>query len=148
AQSHVQGKPLAHLKIILHVECEHALSDALVAFFPDWHPTEKLRLGQDEVLDVLKRVLTSRFRLDRIVVLDAPDDTAPFEVVATFDVGQIIAKLPEVVDPASGKVGIGADFRDCWCSTLFTYRQRSDDLAGNKGERLRKIRSCKRVGEL
>src|SRR6266516_3089711 len=57
AQSQVHGEPRARLEVILHIEPEHGLADALVALLPEGHTAEKLRLRQDEVLDVLKRVL-------------------------------------------------------------------------------------------
>src|SRR5437867_319616 len=87
-------------------------------------PTVRLP-GKDEVLDVLKRVLASRFRLNGIVILDAPDDTAPFEVVPAFDVREVIASLPKVVDPEPREVRVGSHLANRRGSALLADRQRS-----------------------
>src|SRR5207248_3314658 len=115
-----QSEPRAHFEIILHIEGEHGLTDTFIAFFTDRHTAEKLRPGQDQVFDVLKCVLASRFRLHGVVILDAADDTAPFEVVPALHVSEVVAKLPEVIYPESGKVGVGSDVADCRSSALLT----------------------------
>src|SRR6266446_4434232 len=148
AQSQVQGQPRAHLEVILHVESEHGLADALVALLSDRHSAEKLRLGQDQVLDILKGVLASRFRLDRVVVLDAPDHATPLEVMPVLHVREIIPILPKVVHPESREGGVRSDFADRGGPALLTDGQRSDDLAWDEGEVPGQVSGCYRVLEL
>ena len=119
-QAHVQGEPRAHLEVILHIEGQHGLADALVAFLSDGHTAEKLRLRQDQVLNILERVLASRFRLNGVVILYAPDDAAPLEVVPALHVREVIAKFPEVVHPEPREVGVRPDIAYRGGSTLFT----------------------------
>ena len=147
-KSHVQGEPRAHLEIILRVECKHRLPDALVALFPEGHAAEKLRLGKDEILDVLERVLTSAFRLNSVVILNAPDDSAPFEAVPALDVGQIVPKLPEVIDPEPREGGVRSYFANRGRSALLADRQCSHDLARDESERLRQFACSDRILEL
>src|SRR6266699_3722173 len=133
-QSQVQGEPRAQFEVILHIEPEHGLADALIAFFPERHSAEKLWLSQDEILDVLECVLASTFRLDGVVVLDALEDAAPFEGMPVFHEGQIVSVLPEVVYPEPRERGVGSDLADRRGSTLLAHRQRSHDFSRNKGK--------------
>src|SRR5262249_33251468 len=112
------------------------------------HAAELLRLGQDQVLDVLKGELASTFRLDGVVILDALDDTSPFEVMPVLHVRQIIPELPEVVDPEPWEVGVRSDLANRGRSALLADGQRSYDLAWNERERVRQLRCCQRVLEL
>src|SRR5207247_2263944 len=81
-------------------------------------------------------------------ILDALDDAAPLEAVPVFHEGQVIAKLPQVEHPKPWIVGARSDVADGWSSALLADGQRSHDLAGHEGERLRQLGCRYRVLEL